>query len=188
MLRCTPIAPTDQNSCPPPSLGGHRPAGQHASMLRLEMLACWGAPQQHRQTSILAPLPRWLAIHQHASMPACQHASMPARYSWCCWYAEVHPSSTDRSAFLPPPPSLGGHLSPQTTVSFSKAPDFEKLALFDYATYAIFFWILMRSWVTVLFDHQQGMRFFCVVRIGSWGFWRRSQKADSRKELEKHRP
>ena len=34
-------------------------------------------------------------------MPACQHAN-----NWGCWHAGVHPSSTDRPAFLPP--SLSG--------------------------------------------------------------------------------
>ena len=52
------------------------------------------------------------------------------------------------------------HLSPQTRVSFSKKTDFEKLTLFDYATYAIFLGMLMRSWVIILFDIKV-RDFFC---------------------------
>jgi hypothetical protein len=46
-----------------------------------ELPACWGATQQHRQTSVLDPL------------PTDQHASMPASHLPGCWYvcdAGVH--------------------------------------------------------------------------------------------------
>ena len=41
---------------PPSSLAGHQPACQHASNATTEVLACWCAPQQHKQTSIIGPL------------------------------------------------------------------------------------------------------------------------------------
>ena len=70
------------------------PACQHANNW-----GCWHAGVHANSTdSIFRPLPRWLAIDQHASMPTCQQLG--------CWHAGVHPSSTDRPAFLPP--SLAG--------------------------------------------------------------------------------
>ena len=46
---------------------------------------------QHRHANISVPLPRWLAIDQHASM---QHANSGF------WHAGVHANSTDIPAFL----------------------------------------------------------------------------------------
>ena len=70
-----------------------RVINQHANMLtcqQLGMLACWGAPQQHRQNSSLGlSLVGWPST----SMPACQHGNCHAR---------VHASSTGRPAFLAP--------------------------------------------------------------------------------------
>ena len=82
------------------------PACQHATT---ELLACRGAPQQHRQTSIL----HRLTTDQHASMPACH---LPG-----CWYvcnARVHPSSTDMPTFfvlLPRWLAINQHASMPTT-------------------------------------------------------------------------
>ena len=96
---CTPAAQADKDYWPP-SLAGW-PSTSIPACQQPGAMACWGAPQQHRQTIILAPLPRWLAIDQHASMPAC--------YGWGCWHAGVQPSSTDRTASLSPPSlSLAG--------------------------------------------------------------------------------
>ena len=79
MLGCTLAAQTDQHSCPPflaDWSSTSMPACQHASMPRPR---CWHAgvhPSSTDRPAFLAPLPRWLAINQHASMPAC--------YSWGC--------------------------------------------------------------------------------------------------------
>ena len=79
---------------------------QHATT---ELLACRGAPQQHRQTSIL----HRLTTDQHASMTACH---LPG-----CWYvcnARVHPSSTNMPTFfvlLPRWLAINQHASMPTT-------------------------------------------------------------------------
>jgi hypothetical protein len=61
---------TDRPAFLPPSLAGwpstSMPACQHANN--------WGCWHAGVHPSILAPLPRWLATDQHASMPACQLA------------------------------------------------------------------------------------------------------------------
>ena len=71
---------TDSPAFLPPFLAGwpstSMPACQHASMPRPR---CWHAgvhPSSTDRPAFLAPLPRWLAINQHASMPAC--------HSWGC--------------------------------------------------------------------------------------------------------
>ena len=79
---------------------------QHATT---ELLACRGAPQQHRQTSIL----HRLTTDQHASMTACH---LPG-----CWYvcnARVHPSSTNMPTFFVLVPrwlAINQHASMPTT-------------------------------------------------------------------------
>ena len=53
MMGCTLAAQTDQHSCPPSSLAGHRPACQHASMPQLGVPACWHA-RVHASTGMLS--------------------------------------------------------------------------------------------------------------------------------------
>ena len=75
MLGCTPAAQTDQHSCPPFLAGWHRQACQHDSMPQPRCRHARVHPSSTDRPAFLAPLPRWLAINQHASMPACQHAT-----------------------------------------------------------------------------------------------------------------
>ena len=63
-------------------------------------------PSSTDRSAFLASLPRWLAINQHASMPACQHASKPRSR---CRQAGVHANSYRQTSILGLPPSLAGH-------------------------------------------------------------------------------